>query len=170
MTPVGLGATRSRVWVHPPPLGFSQLCQGSLSSPAKPVCWHCSTRWVAPSPVQGVWHCHTILSASHSNPSLSCSCHNPFLTSDIDLDFPAVLAPGRRDPALPEPRVRLCQVLHLKLAGDLPWLDDGFDKLWAQRVPSAPWLSCLSLHTGLKLPSSLAERQVLLREPATQGW
>lgn len=82
-------------------------------------------------PVQcvGGWHCHTMPSASPGSPSLSHLCCCPFLTSDVDLDFPAVLAPSRGDPALPEPCVCLRQVPHLKLAGDLPWLDDGFDEL-----------------------------------------
>lgn len=100
------------------------------------------------------WYCHTMLTGSPRNPGLSCSCHHTFLTSDIDLDFPAVLAPGRGDPALPEPRVCLCQVPRLKLAGDLLWLNDGFDDLWHRRcrqpLHSAPGSAPMSL----KLPRS----------------
>lgn len=133
--------------------------------------WHCSTQWHWGAQSSGrVWLCHIVPSIFSSSPSLSCLCHHPFLTSDVDLDFPAVLAPRCGDPALPETRVCLRQVLHLKLAGDLPWLDDGFDELQVQKVPSAPRLSPLVRHTNLKLPSSPVGRQVLLREPAIRGW
>lgn len=162
--PGGLGAIRSRAWVHFPPLGSFQLCQRSL-------CCHpnlsadTGTQWVA----QGICHWHTVLSASPINSS-SCSCHHPFLTSDVDLDFPTVLAPSGGNSALPEPCVRLCQVSHLKLTCDLPRLNDGFDELWAQKVPSGAWPSPPAPHTGLKLPGSPLGRWMRLRQLATRAW
>lgn len=101
------------------------------------------------------------LSDFPSSPSLSHLCHC-LLTSDVDLDFPAVLAPSCGDPALPEPRVCLRQVPHLKLAGDFPRLNDGFDELWAHRVHSALRLSPPATHSGLKLQSRLVGKWMLL--------
>lgn len=102
-----------------------------------------------------------------SLPQQPCSCHHTFLTSDIDLDFPAVLAPGGGDSALPEPCVCLCQVPHLKLAGDLLWLDDGFDDLQHRGC-------CQPLHSA---PGSAPHQsdtpqqpQILLRKLSTWRW